>query len=82
MLSDCCHEFLSTIATATEKLRADVEHYAEPPFSYDCIPELRDACDAVLSSGSVAPWEPSAILSLVALAHTTLRDLDTPLWDD
>lgn len=82
MLSDSCHEFLTAIATATEKLRADVEHYAEPPFYYDCIPELRDACDAVLSSVTAVPWEPSAMVRLVMSTYETLKDLDTPPWDD
>ena len=48
MLSDSCHEFLSAIGKAAERLQADVEHYAEPPFDYDEVPALREAFNAVV----------------------------------
>ncbi len=79
MLSDSCHEFLSSITAAAARLQADVEHFAHPPFSYPAadISRLRRACEAVLSSVTDAPWEPSAMLSLVTAAHLTLKRYDT-----
>lgn len=78
MLSDSCHEFLSSIGKAAKRLQSDVEHYAQPPFDYDEILALREACSAVVSSVSARPWTPEDMLTLVALAYLTLRFHDTP----
>lgn len=80
MLSDACHEFLSSIAVAATKLQADVEHYAGPPFEYptEDISKLHRACEAVLTSVSDLPWKPDAMLALVTAAYSTLRRYDTP----
>ena len=84
MLSDSCHELLSSITAAATKLAADVEHYAQPPFAYPGkdISRLRQACEAVLSSASDRPWKPDAMLELVTAAYTTLRRHDAPWLSD
>jgi len=84
MLSDSCFDFLDSITAAAAKLRADVEHYDQPPFAYSAedISVLRRACEAVLSSVSDRPWEPGAMLSLVMAAYSTLKRLDAPWLSD
>jgi hypothetical protein len=84
MLSDSCHDFLSSITAAAAKLQSDIEYYAEPPFSYSTeeISELRRACETVLSSDTDRPWKPDAMLSLVTAVYTTLKRNDAPWIND
>jgi hypothetical protein len=84
MLSDSCHEFLSTIGAAAVRLQAAVEHYAEPPFCYrtEDISNMRAACEAVVSTVSDAPWNPDAMLALVSAAYLTLKCCDAPPPDE
>ena len=84
MLSDSCHDFLRTITAAAAKLQSDVEYYAEPPFSYSTeeISELRQACEAVVSSAPDRPWKPDAMLALVTAAYSTLRRYDASWLTD
>jgi hypothetical protein len=84
MLSDSCHEFLSSIGAAAVTLQAAVEHYAEPPFCYrtEDISNIRSACEAVVSTVSDAPWKPDAMLALVSAAYLTLKSYDEPPRDE